>query len=448
LYLKRNIDKILTAWKNSPQRKPLVLRGARQTGKSSSIREFSKQFDLFLELNLERFEDLSFVKSCSSAKELVTALKTKHNLVDFPKDTLLFLDEVQENPDVVRWLRFFKEDYPQLAVVAAGSYMEVKLQERGFSFPVGRVTFRTLFPFSFFEFLNAVQKDVLADTLLNVVENKQVIPGPIHQQALALLRDYMLVGGMPEAVSCWLEQSSGVRVRQVHADLVQSLAEDIHKYKAASDLEYIEAAFENLKFHYGKRFKYENFAPGYKSQIMKTALTKLEAAMLVTRVWPTSSLKLPIQIRPKSAPKLLPLDIGIALYTMGSGFDELRTQPIDQLLNGRVAEFLVGQLLRSAQSNPMGPLHFWVSESSKNSAEVDFLLQGPQGLVPIEVKSGATGSLKSLHQFLWRSGLQTGYRFYSGNCSDDQLNVQMQDGNLNYRLISWPLYLAEKINFF
>ncbi len=363
MYLPRHIDKVLLDWSLEEDRKPLILRGARQTGKSSSVRQFAAQFELFLELNLERHRDLSLVRSCRSADELLTALTARHGIEQFPERTLLFLDEIQESAEAVRWLRFFREDHPDLYVVAAGSLMEVRLQERGFSFPVGRVTFRALRPLSYFEFLEGSGAGVLARSLVEALRDGEPAPQALHQQALALFNDYILVGGMPEAVVRWVNDRNPAAVRAVHADLTEALAEDLQKYRGVRDLVYLEAAFDNLKHHYGLRFKYENFAPGYRSQLMKSALGKLEAAQLITRAWPTSSLGLPLRVRPKSAPKLLPLDSGLALYTMGADLENLRSLPFDQLLDGRAAEIFAGQQLLAARSGIPGKLHFWVNES-------------------------------------------------------------------------------------
>jgi len=443
VYLPRRIDRVLLDWSRETDRKPLVLRGARQTGKSSAVRRFAAGFELFLELNLERHEDLALVRSCRSADELLTALAARHNVDRFPERTLLFLDEIQESPEAVGWLRFFREDHPQLHVVAAGSLMEVRLEERGFSFPVGRVTFRVLQPFTFFEFLEGTGGEVLADKLREAAAEGEAAPEPLHRQAMERLRDYLLVGGMPEAVAQWTEGGSSAAVRRVHSDLIQAFAEDIQKYRDARDLTYLEAAFENLRHHYGLRFKYENFAPGYRGQLMKSALGKLEGALLVTRVWPTSSLALPLRIRPRSAPKLLPLDVGLALHAMGTGLEALRSSPVDHVLDGRAAEMFVGQELSAVATGYPARLHFWVSESARSNAETDYLLEGPGCPLPVEVKSGASGSLKSLHQFLWRSGLELGVRLHPHGFADERLEVKMPDRDLRYRLVSLPIYLAE-----
>ena len=445
MYLPRSIDATLLAWTREMDRKPLVLRGARQTGKTEAVRRLADPFELFLELNLERFEDLSLVRSCRSADELLAALAARHNVERFPARTLLFLDEIQESPEAVAWLRFLREDHPDLYVIAAGSLLEVRLQERGFSFPVGRVTFRVLRPFTFFEFLAASERGVLAQHLLAAVSEGRPIPPALGEQARELLRDYLLVGGMPEAVARWVAEHNPAVVRNVHRDLIQALAEDLQRFGNLREVGYLEAAFENLRHHYGLRFRYENFAPGYRSQLMKNALGKLEAALLIHRVVPTSSLELPLRERTRSAAKLLPLDVGLALHTMGSGFETVRSLPLGQLLDGRVAEIFAGQQLLAAAPGYPGELFFWVSESSHANAEVDYLVPIDGRPVPVEVKSAAAGSLKSLHQFLWRAGLSTGIRLHGGPFADEQLKVQMPEGELAYRLLSLPVYLAEKL---
>ncbi len=446
MYLPRHIDQILLDWSLEEDRKPLILRGARQTGKSSSIRYFGSRFELFLELNLERHSDLSLVRSCRSGDELLVALAARHGIERFPEQTLLFLDEIQESPEAVRWLRFFREDHPELYVVAAGSLMEVRLQERGFSFPVGRVTFRALRPFTFFEFLEGTGAGVLGRRLVETLRAGVPAPEALHAQAMERFNDYVLVGGMPEAVARWVGDRNPAAVRTVHADLVESLSEDLQKYRGVRDVAYLEAAFDNLKHHYGSRFKYQDFAPGYRSQQMKSALGKLEAAQLITRVWPTSSLRLPLRIRPKSAPKLLPLDSGLALYTMGADLEHLQSLPFDRLLDGRAAEIFAGHQMLAARSSFPGKLHFWVNESPRSSAEVDYLLETSGYPLPVEVKSGASGSLKSLHQFLWRSGLEVGVRLHMWTLRDEVLQVRMPDRDMHYRLISLPLYMAEHVS--
>ncbi len=444
-YLGRHIDEDLHAWAGSSGRKPLILRGARQTGKTESVRHLGREFDLFLELNLERHVDRSLVRSCDSAEDLLEALALRHDLARFPDRTLLFLDEIQEDARVVNWLRFLFEDHPELWVVAAGSLLEVRLRERDFSFPVGRITFRYLHPFSFHEFLLAVGRSRLANTLRDAAQELTPLSGQARALAEQTFREYLLVGGMPEAVRLWVEDRSSVAVRQVQSDLMQALAEDLHKYRGVRDLSHLEAAFTSLPHHHGQRFKYQHFAEGYRSDQMKTALGRLEAAMICRRVWPTSDLRPPLHVKPRSAPKLLPLDVGLANTSTGIPVKALQTAPVDGLLDGRVAEYAAGLLMASAQRRAQNLLHFWVRDSSRANAEIDYLVHTPEGLIPVEVKAGPAGKLKSLHQYLWRSNTTLGIRLHGGPLSDEQHQVSMPDGDLRFRLLSLPLFMAEYV---
>jgi len=441
-YAARQLDAELLRWSRLADRKPLILRGARQVGKTASVRQLGRNFDQYVELNLERPADRRLVDACRSADELLEALAVRVDLATLGANTLLFLDEIQERPHVVPWLRFLYEDHPELAVVAAGSLMEVRLQERDFSFPVGRVTFRYLHPMSFDEFLRATNRVQLANAIDASIRTLTPLAHAAHEEARDRLRDYLLIGGMPEAVVRWKETSSLVEVRQVHGDLTQAYAEDLHKYAGVRDMAPLEAAFDGLRHHYGRRFKYEGFVPGFASRPMQTALGRLEAAMVTRRVWPTSSRSWPPETRARTAPKLLPLDVGMAVSSLGVLPEELRRSPLHVLLDGRVAEMFVGQQLVAQQSRRAEVLHFWVSASSRGSAEVDYLVQHGTRMLPLEVKAGATGTLKSLHRYLRLADHKLGIRCYDGQLRDDQNRVRIEGVDMPYRLVSLPLYCA------
>ncbi len=444
-YFPRNLDAELLAWAKKPEAKPLVLRGGRQTGKSTTIRKLGESFDLFLELNLDRQVDLQLLRSCESGADLLSAIAARRNVAVIPPSTLLFIDEIQESAKAIAWLREFKEDHSQLHVIAAGSLLEVRLEQRGFSFPVGRVTFRTLHPFSFFEFLHATNRGVLADRIEEAVLDLRGPARALHDQALEALREYACVGGMPEAVAHFSEGASLTVVRQVHADLLEAFAEDIQKYRGVRNTESLEAAYSNLAQHYGQRFHYENFAPGLRSREMKAALERFESAMIVTRVMPTSSLDLPIRTRPKSAPKLLSLDIGLALHSISIRFDTLSDLSLGTVLDGRAAELLVGQQILAAQNGPREAMHFWVRESARANAEIDFLIPGGIAPMPVEVKAGSAGTLRSVHQFLKRAKQKTAIRLSTNELLDEQVKVRLDGEILAFRLVSLPLYAAELV---
>jgi hypothetical protein len=439
MYLNRTMDAELEAWYESSPRKPLILRGARQTGKSTSVRAFGRTKPLFLEVSLERFSDARLASESRTPDEFLQALLLRSNLSSFPPGTVLFLDEIQEEPKAIGWLRWFFEDRPELAVIAAGSLLEVRMKSRGFGFPVGRVTFASMYPLSFPEFLEATQQEQRVGFLRDVVSSPRRIPEAIHQEFLDLLRTYIVVGGMPESVSRYVTEGGFAGPRRVHEDLIQAFSQDVQKYPNSP--RYTELALRYMKNHYGLRFKYERFAPEGQSRQMREALDSLEGAMLLHRALPTSSVVPPLIEKVKAAPKLIPLDVGLALSDFGLSPTELATMPLEDLLGGRFAECFVGQQLRISASAAW-PLYFWVRESSRASAEVDFLLVKHPVCIPVEVKSGTSGTLKSMHQYLWRSGGKTGIRLDSGNVSDRQLEIKMTDGVLCYRLISLPLYLA------
>lgn len=439
----RLLDADLALWASSEDRKPLVLRGARQTGKTAAIHQLGRSFDLFVELNLDRLTDRRLVEDSRTPAELLTALQVRDNVAQYPPRTLLFFDEVQESPKAVSWLRTLYEEHPTLAVVAAGSLLEVRAAAGGFSFPVGRVTFRYLHPLTFFEFLGALGRDVLLDHLQQAALLARPLPPPVHEQALQLLRDYLWVGGMPEAVMTWVSSTSPVRVRELQADLMQAFSEDIPKYEAGPNQGVLDAVFSHLPHHYGLRFKYEGFAPGYRSALMKSGLAALEGAMLVRRALPTSDVQSPLHERPNAAPKLFPLDVGLASAGMAIPLAALRRGALDQLLDGRMAEVLAGQLLISRQRRAVEPLYFWTAGKRGSEAEVDFLVPGREGLLPIEVKAGAQGTLRALHQLIGRSTIREAVRLWSGPLLVDRPVIRVDGVEITYTLRSLPLYLAE-----
>ncbi|NQU47944.1 MAG: AAA family ATPase, partial [Planctomycetes bacterium] len=218
----RYFDSALQSWWKRPDRKPLILRGARQTGKSTAVRELGKKARQFIELNFERHRDLQIVRSCNSPEQLLQRLKEVFNFADFPSGTLLFLDEVQEHPDAINWLRFFYEDFPQIAVVAAGSLMEVRLRDSALPFPVGRVEFLRIEPLTFLDFLDATSNNQLASSLRNEFSNPDGIPEGLHQLAMDKFRSFLLVGGMPEAVAKWDASADWNEVGVVHESLQQA----------------------------------------------------------------------------------------------------------------------------------------------------------------------------------------------------------------------------------
>ena len=443
----RDADARLERWFWHPARKPLILRGARQTGKTTAVRRLATHAPRFIELNLERPRDLALVRSCGSATALLERIEQEQNLSALEGNTLLFLDEIQEHPDAVKWLRFLFEDHPELAVIAAGSLLEVRLREEALTFPVGRVEFLRIEPLTFLEFLSATNDQRLRDDLHAAHVLSGAVDDGLHRLAMERFRRFLLVGGLPEAVDTWRASQSLVEVRRVHDALHQAYREDLLKYRPGGTIRFLELVLSNAPAHYGARFKVRNLAPGERDKPVTEALELLERAMVLHRVTPTSARELPLVARRAAARKLVPLDIGLALTQLGMQPERLEGNAVETLLDGRVAEAFAGIQLLTAHPERLRSLSFWTREgSAKSNAEVDYLVPTTEGVLPVEVKSGAAGSLKSLHQYLDGSETDLGIRLSCSAGSEEALGVTLQSGEaLRYRLRSMPLYLAELI---
>ncbi len=239
----------------------------------------------------------------------------------------------------------------------------------------------------------------------------------------------------PLVCAAWAERRATIEVRALQHALSEAFAEDLLRHRGPNDS--VEAVYHSLPHHYGRRFKQEGFAPGLSSAVVGRGLDRLESAMLIRRVVPTSSTAAPFVDRPRSARKLLPLDIGLALAQMGVPFQDVRSSNLDAMMEGRVAEMWAGVLM----ADDPQPLHFWVREGSEGAAELDYLLPGG----PIEVKAGRAGTLRSLHQYLRRSGRRAAWRLHVGLPAEDRHQVALDGDDLDYTLVSVPLYRAERV---
>lgn len=443
----RRVDDLLVSWLAHSRRKPLIVRGARQTGKTTAVRRLGESTPMLLELNLERHVDLELIRTCRSAAELLQRLQQKHNLADLPHDTLLFLDEVQEHPEALRWLRFFHEDHPEIAVVAAGSLLEVRLRDDPLPFPVGRVEFLRLEPLTFVEFLRATDDKRLADDLTRTASDPAGIEDGLHHLAMVRFRQFLLIGGLPEAVEVWRTTRNLVEVKRVHDALQQAYTEDLLKYRTRGGTRHLEAVLANAPAHFGARFKLRHLAPGEKDRPLGEALHLLEGAMVLFAAAPTTARSLPLVSRRGAARKLLPLDIGLALSQLAVRPEHLVGVAVESLMGGRLAEAFVGIQLLAAHPEQPRALSFWTREGkAKSKAEVDYLVPTAVGVLPVEVKSGAAGSLKSLHRFLADAEGDLGIRLSSATGGLEHLGVDLGSGRtLDYRLQSLPLYLAELV---
>lgn len=438
----REAIKWLREWRAKSDRKPLVLRGARQVGKTSLVKSFGKEFDVFIYLNLDQKEDLDLFReevSVSSLYELLLAVKGK------PKDpshTLLFIDEIQNSALAIKMLRYFYEEIPELCVVAAGSLLET-LVNVNLSFPVGRVEYMALRPCSFREFLNALGENALAEMVKNVS-----VPALLHEKVMSLFNKYVLVGGMPQAVAQYAAKRDIVSLRNVYQSLLTGYMDDVEKYESKTVMRQLLRLIITKGWAFAdERIVFGNFAESnYKSRDVAEAMRMLEKALLVELVYPTTACHVPVVPDMKKRPRMMWLDTGLMNYAAGVQSELFGKSDITDSWRGKQAEHVVGQEL--IVHNPMflNARSFWVREDRNSQAELDYLYNHPlYGLFPIEVKSGHNAHLKSLHLFMTESKLRKAFRFWNHPYSVDEVEVDNKYSKCNFVLYNMPYYYAGEV---
>jgi predicted AAA+ superfamily ATPase len=394
--MRRFIDDELLRWKDAQRRKPLILRGARQVGKTWSLKEFGKiQFESVALADLERnqslrklFEgDLNAAKLCSDLEVLLRQKIT-------PGKTLLFFDEIQASPRAITALRYFYEELPELHVVAAGSLLEFALEES--SFPVGRVQFLNLYPLCFAEYLEATGNTGAAKAVLG---NPALISPAVHELLRDELKRYFFTGGMPAAVNAYKETRSMQKTFDIQGEIAESYRMDFAKYAPRIDRYCLDAIFTSLPQHVGQQIKYARLGEGYSNQTLKKAFDALCLAQVARRIPAVDPSGLPLGASASAKVfKALMLDLGLMRYLSGMPDDiEYAKGDLLAIYRGAMAEQFVGQEMLVSQQ---GSLYYWNREAKSSAAEVDYLAVFGGKIHPVEVKSGTTGSLRSLHLFL------------------------------------------------
>jgi len=426
----------LHEWAKSSHRKPLILRGARQVGKTTVVEEFAKEFDTFLHLNLERNSDKIVFETNNSPKDVLTAIYLLKNKEKKKGRTLLFIDEIQTSPKAVALLRYFYEDIPELFVIAAGSLLET-LIDTHISFPVGRVEYLAVRPCSFTEFLGALGENQILEKVLNVE-----LPDAIHSYTMKLFNEYVLVGGMPEVVALYSENRDIVALRKVYDTLLSGYRDDIEKYASnKTEKSVLRHILKNGWRYAGQRIKFEGFAEAnYKSREVGEAFRTLEKAMLLELVYPTTTTDLPIAPNLKKSPKLFWLDTGIVNYVVKNQLELFGTQDISEHWKGKIAEHIVGQELLVKNESVLAQRNFWVRNAKNSQAEMNFVLQTDSQLLPIEVKSGHNSKIKSTHLFMEEAKGDLAIRFWNNPLTKD--TVHLPSGK-KYTLINIPFYYTE-----
>jgi predicted AAA+ superfamily ATPase len=433
--------KALRQWAEKEGRKPLVLRGARQVGKTTLVKIFAEEFDVFINLNLEEKVNADLFTMDVSFEDLLAGIYAKAGIKMENQRTLIFIDEIQNVPDAVKVLRYFYEKRPDLYVIAAGSLLE-SLVGNHISFPVGRVEYMALHPCTFTEFLGALGENILVEQI-----EQLEVPQSVHSYVMDLFKKYMIVGGLPEAVANYAKRKDWVSLNEIFNSLLSGYKDDIEKYaqrpKEQDILRYILNYGWGLA---GQRFQFSKFcSSSYKSAEMGNAFRTLEKTLLLELVYPLISTSFPILPDLKRSPKLLWLDTGLVNYVAGMQESLLFTSDTDELWNGHIAEQVVGQELLGASFAFGVKRMFWVRDARNSQAEVDFVYKYKSHLIPVEVKTGDNSKLRSLHQYMDESQEDIALRLWNGPLTSDL--IRLPSGK-QYTLYNMPFYYAGQLETF
>ncbi|MDM8557799.1 AAA family ATPase [Candidatus Parabeggiatoa sp. HSG14] len=451
--MQRQQLQFLQKWLHNKNRKPLIIRGARQVGKSTLVELFSKQIQLNLfNVNLERYPELSQVFSSKEPEQILQQIEALPRMDRISHDMLLFLDEIQAVPEAIPALRYFYEDRPELPLISAGSLLEFALSEHQFSMPVGRIQYLHIGPMNFTEFLMAVGEDKLYQFIMHY-ELDQEIGAVVHQRLLQLLRSYYFVGGMPEAVAIFADTRSYREVSEVHNSIIETYREDFPKYAGSRNLNRMLNVFNFAARHVGIKVKYSHISRQEQSVTLKKDIELLSMARIISKVVHSHCSGLPLQADiEENIYKLLFLDVGLMNAICGLNWRNISQLDEMKLINeGAIAEQFIGQHLQALLTEtPNRELTYWLREGRSSNAEVDYIMALEGNIIPIEIKSGATGCLKSLHQFMGSKQVPVAIRFDASlptvNHINTVINVGKQRKEVSYPLISLPLYLVERLN--
>ncbi len=451
--MKRIQETWLSYWLTKPQRKPLILRGARQVGKSTLVREFAKKqkLDLF-EINLEKNPELNTVFKTLKTPRILQELESTLRKKIVPENGLLFLDEIQCAPDAIPALRYFHEEHPDLPIIAAGSLLEFALSEHEFSMPVGRVEYAHMGPMTFEEFLQAIGEDFLLEAI-HRFDWSAPIPHAAHQELKLRLREYLVIGGMPEAVASYAAEKNIFEVQQIHESIVGTYQDDFSKYSKKVDPLILRRLFRAIPTRVGTKIKYTKILEGEKSANVKKGLEWLIKAKIVTPAFHSDANRSPLHAEiNESVYKCFFLDVGLMNSVCGVNLTRINEMSDLLLVNeGAIAEQFIAQQLLTLEDPYRSPqIYYWLREAKKENAEVDFVWQHKMNLIPIEVKAGKSGSLKSLLYFMARRKLGQAIRFdlneFSCTLVSHQVQIESKIETPSFELLSAPLFLVGRLN--
>lgn len=435
---KRKAVAELEKWAKSKWRKPLILRGARQVGKTTIVKQFSQQFDNFLPLNLEKRADMQLMESTDNVKTLLPMIFLYCGVSEKKGRTLVFLDEIQNSPKTVTLLRYFYEELPEIYVIAAGSLLETMLG-RNISIPVGRVDYLALRPCSFTEFMGAIGEESYTSHILDAT-----LPDAFHEHINTLFNTYALVGGMPEIVARYAEDKNVIDLSATYRSLINSYKNDAEKYAdGITRTNVIRHIIEQGWNYAGQTITLGNFAGSqYKAREVGEALRILEKTMLCELVYPTTSTLPPGIQELRRSPKLIWLDMGLVNYNARIQKEYLLSKNLKDVWRGMAAEQIVAQALLALDTDVDARRKFWVREKKGSNAEVDFVYEYDGMLIPVEVKSGHNAHLKSLHIYMDEAPHDIAIRIWSNPFSIDDV---LTGKGKPFKLINLPFYYIEAL---
>ena len=452
-YISRSIDKTLEEWKESTTHKPLLLRGARQVGKSSAVRHLGTQFKYFAEVNFESAKSIAnFFKGDLDVKLISSKISNYIQVPIIPGQTLLFLDEIQACPEAIMALRFFKEDYPELHVIAAGSLLEFALQSLP-TFGVGRIHSVFMYPMTFDEFLVAMDMGGLL-AMRREATVTHPLDAPFHDKLVNLFRTYLMVGGMPEAVATWRETTDFLKCQQVHQDIILTYEDDFNKYGRRVNPELLRLTLHGVCHQIGQKLTFSRISEGYRSAQIREALNLLTLAGLVIPVVATSANGVPLDAESdEKRAKYLFLDSGLLLAILHLdgqlGHDLIKlimtATPQDLINKGSITEMVAGLEISRYKSPVMRPRLFYWEKTGNSIAEIDYLSIRSMKVLPIEIKAGTQGGMKSLWIFMREKHLNNAVR-----CSLENFGafdyIDHDDDNAIRHVDICPLYALSQLS--
>jgi predicted AAA+ superfamily ATPase len=447
--MNREIIQYLREWKNRKDRNPLILRGARQVGKTYIIEEFARtDFKKFLAINLEEKPELKKLFFDNDVKRILTELSVLLNKDVSFGDTLLFIDEIQTSPEAISSLRYFKERFPELHLICAGSLIDHTLNEMNLPMPVGRVEFMYMYPMRFKEFLNAIHQE----KLVKYIEGYDfTVPFSeiIHNQINKYLRIYFFIGGMPAVVKIYSENDMLSDLQRIHNNILTSIQYDFSKYGTRKQQEYLRTVLTYCGRYPGRKIKYSNIDGEIRSTFLKESVKKLELSRIIHLVKHSNAMNVPLTDHVKSdVYKTIFMDIGFVNH-----FSQIDLIDLNNLITaneGALAEQFVGQELLPLNPPYMPPdLFYWSREEKNSNAEIDFIFQHKNRIFPVEVKAGKTGTLKSMQIYLYEKKLNKGIRFNMDTPSlgnfKTKINIPKRNEELSWNLLSLPLYMVSEL---